>query len=262
MTSPAFSKTSIDSGMRAYDMHSVCGCDKCIEGTWFRSVTSCLKAVNKPPLLNWAGKVNREAIYSALLDADGRISIGDLRAATDKPHHNIASKGAADVGTLVHAYAESVFSNIKPTPIVPLDFPVKAAAEYAKAIRGFENWRKEHRIEVLWTERTLWLHPGEFHPTLGVCGTFDCALVVDGERLFVDIKTSADVYPEHWLQVACGLEAVARRDPMGAPDRLAILTVGKDGTTKLTTRDIGADLLEPMRACMTLANYLYGEASA
>jgi len=267
VSAPAFSKTNQDSGSRAYDMH---GLDpaKCPEGTWYRSVTSSLKAVNKPALINWAGKVNREAIYKFTENYRGATP-AEIRTNTDKAHHNIESKGAADVGTLVHAYAESllggkVYDGHSAT--LPTD---KNRAEYAAAVRGLDAWLDKNKVEPIWTERTLWLHPGEFHPTLGVCGTFDLAAKINGETLLVDIKTSAEVYPEHWLQVETGSNAWDARDGYiegVVPRHTAILTVGKNGTTKLTRcKDVGckhADWADAMLACMTLAEYLYGEAGA
>jgi hypothetical protein len=266
VSAPAFSKTNQDSGSRAYDMH---GLDpaRCPEGTWYRSVTSSLKAVNKPALINWAGKVNREAIYRHI-EAHPSLSLAQRRGVTDIPHHNIESKGAADVGTLVHAYAESVFSG-QPFSTAALALGDKNRGEYARAVDGLEAWLKGNTVEPIWTERTLWLHPGEFHPTLGVCGTFDLAAKINGETLLVDIKTSAEVYPEHWLQVETGSNAWDTRDGYiegVVPRHTAILTVGKNGTTKLTRcKDVGckhADWADAMLACMTLAEYLYGEAGA
>src|SRR5262249_33655336 len=72
--------------------------------------TTILNVLSKPALLNWAGKVNREAIYDFIAGEGGVQWVGStlaLRAATDKAHHLIAVKSAADIGSLAHSLCEA-----------------------------------------------------------------------------------------------------------------------------------------------------------
>lgn len=152
-----------------------------------RSVTTILGVLAKPMLIPWAANMAVEYIrQNCLKDECFIVSEADLDLA--RKAHTKKKTDAADAGSAVHEYAESVLNGT--TPQKP------ATPEVAAGVRAFESFMKEHKLEPLAVERRI------FSKNHMYAGTTDFYGFVDGEAAILDFKTSSGIYDEFWLQTA------------------------------------------------------------
>lgn len=141
------------------------------KGVEIPSVTTILKLLNKPELVDWANYM------------------GFLRKNTKE----LTAK-AALIGTLTHyileRYGKRKIINFK----VLDDYDIDVTKPVNKAIKGFVKWRNDYapRIEIC----EIRLNNGKFG------GTVDNVCDIDGFKYIVDYKTSKSVYPSMYIQLA------------------------------------------------------------
>lgn len=187
-----------------------------VDGVRVPSVTQIVGQLDKPALVNWAGKLNRELLVTELKKATGH-DIADLvayhayldKTLTTAPTFRTKTQKAADAGSLVHdmilAWQEG-HPHTKPLEGVE-DDKVRQ-----KALTGFESF-------LAWTEGfhfNQWA--GEKHltsPKYMFGGTPDGwgAFGSGDETLGVaDWKTGSGIYIEAVLQVAAYTKLVEEQE--------------------------------------------------
>jgi len=72
-----------------------------------------------------------------------------------------------------------------------------------KCVASFINWCAEYQPEIKEQNHIEFIVAS----TLGYAGTMDIFCTIKGEPYIVDIKTSANIYPEHMLQITAYQEA-------------------------------------------------------
>lgn len=170
------------------------------------SVTTVLKAENKPALIQWA--VDQTAGY-AVANATSLLSHSEdwgfkflrwYHKRTAKienkdidlnNYHEGVRDDAADMGTAIHEWIQA--------DLVPgLQYPdlSQQGEPFWQMVDKWEQWRKGKEIIPHFTERTVW------NDTAGYAGTFDGAWEVDGVYSLMDIKSSRGIYDSTWMQVA------------------------------------------------------------
>ena len=160
------------------------------DGKFVPGVTTILKRLNKPALIQWAASMACDHIrahgdYDP--DSAGWFVSEECLDAARVAHASFRDK-AADIGTSVHKYAEAV---LKGEPIeVADDERVRAG------VTAFEDWLKAHEIVPFALERRI-LSRKFFY-----AGTTDFFGRIDGEYAVLDFKTSGAIYDEMWLQTA------------------------------------------------------------
>lgn len=175
-----------------------------VDGAKFPSVTAILGSVNKPALVPWAAKQEREMIYSAIRglihDADVKRAnfMLSLEAAVgrEKAHVKELSK-AATIGSEAHARIEWLLRRELKQAVGT----EPACGEKALwASMAWEDWQKASNFSVNLTEEVV------YSKRYGYAGTLDFAGQIDheGQRIHVvsDIKTGRAVYKEAHLQIA------------------------------------------------------------
>jgi hypothetical protein len=167
-------------------------------------VTTVLKKLDKPGVLQWA--VDNTAAFAvanvdALLSRTEEQGWGFLRwywkrdpLAAGEPDIRNYSQGvltdAAELGTLMHDWVAAEHDNL-PYPDVSL------APEYFwQMVAEWDKWKSEHEVVPVITETTLWSHQ------YGYAGTADGLWMIDGKPLLLDVKTSRNVWDEHYMQLA------------------------------------------------------------
>jgi len=164
------------------------------------SVTGILNVVDKSgALVGWA---KRETAACAVRNLDMlakmRESGGDAAAVNWlKTIPDYQRDTAADIGTRVHALAESV---AKGEPVTPTE-------EERPFLAAFQRFLDEWRPTYLATEEMV------ASLTHGYAGTLDAIVEMAGDVWMLDTKTGAGVYPETALQLA----AYAGADFIGRP---------------------------------------------
>jgi PD-(D/E)XK nuclease superfamily protein len=175
-----------------------------IDGQKLPSVTAILGAVNKPALIPWAAKQEREMVYSAVrsLINDVEVKRGNFMLSLEyavgreKAHSKELSK-AATIGSEAHSRIEWHLRNELKQATGP-EPQINDKALWA--FMAWEDWRKAANLSVSLVEEVVW------SKRYGYAGTLDFAGQIDheSERLHVvaDNKTGARVYKEAHLQIA------------------------------------------------------------
>lgn len=173
-----------------------------IEGEDYPSVTTILSVIDKPGLMHWAAKLEREAARDALLEILTRPGLAEMKP--DQLYHAFdqalagrkawAKKQdeAADIGRAAHALIEwhtralMGEEGLGPEPAAP------PAALWA--VEAWKDWCRAVDFTPLHVEQTVWC------PACGSAGTFDWIAKVAGIVTLGDIKTGKAIYGEAYLQ--------------------------------------------------------------
>lgn len=153
-------------------------------------VTSILKILDKPALVQWAANMAAEYIRDNLVSFDQFEQV----CKEAKTAHRKASKSAADIGSEVHAFCEAAL--IKQRIPLPVDPQARKGAD------AFLSWLHAHEVQPIGVERMV------FSKLWYYAGTTDFVGRINGERCILDFKTSSGLYLEMLLQLAAYAIAV------------------------------------------------------
>lgn len=154
-------------------------------GQFVPGVTSILKVIDKPALMPWAIGVTRD--YWLEQVSAGRTDFKAIHKESWSANKKI-SKGAADIGKNVHAYAEAFFKK--------QDLPTLLTDEAKRGVEAFHKWLDAHKVVVKASERLVFSREHYY------AGTCDFVAEIDGVLSVGDIKTSSGIYPEMRMQTA------------------------------------------------------------
>ena len=190
----------------------------------YPSVTTILKAVNKPGLTQWA--CDQTAAYavmnvSYLLQVSDEVAWRRLRfywsgkpkeiASDLRTYHEGVRDDSAELGTNIHEYIEADVDEFMSHPTLDSD----EAEEMADA---WSEWFAQHRVTIHGTEFTMVNDTHGWAGTADGDWTIECLHAHDGAgnyclgetpgpyRTLVDVKSSRHTWPEHGYQLA-GLAA-------------------------------------------------------
>ena len=127
-------------------------------------------------------------------------------------------EAAAAKGTAVHQATELLDA----TGTAEID------GDYQGYLRAYAAFLNEHEVSWELTEYA------DYHPELKYAGTIDRYGTVDGQRLLVDIKSTATTYIQLWT-ASVNLYRMMLERRGWEIDGLAILHLKKDGKYKLIT---------------------------
>lgn len=164
------------------------------------SVTGILGALAKPALIPWA--VGRTCAHIAgELGAEAKLDELQIRRilAEARLAHIVARDAAADIGTIVHLFAEQWIRGFNPA--LPADPEARNGAQ------AFLRWIGAHKVEFKHSERPI------FSRRYRYAGTMDLEAVIDGRIAIGDFKTSSGIYSEMRFQTAA--YEMARREEDG-----------------------------------------------
>ncbi len=207
------------------------------EKTYLISATACTGVLNKPALIPWALNLAGNFIKEYMVK-NGQATALELNAVIDEAlkQHTIKKTDAADIGSLVHAFAQS-FAESKlhgtPTPEIPTDGDPKMIA----GINAFLDWYIKHDVQFIQVEQIV------YSKQHGYCGIFDAVAMVNGKKVIIDYKTSKRVYNDHRYQIA-GYRG-AYEEENGKIDGAIVLHFDKEtgefDMVELTDEDHAAD---------------------
>jgi hypothetical protein len=194
-------------------------------------VTNVIGILDKPAIGRWAAKMVAETAYRM------RASLPSMEEgeAVDMLKGSPWSKAtrAADRGTDIHAYLESLMNGWTPQELSADAIPFKDAAD---------DWYDKvgASLEDVQTEVTM------FHPAYA--GTTDLIGSRDGQVVIADFKTSKAIYDEAALQLSALAgcytladgSAVPWRNPDGTLEvwpELVVVRIGTDGWEEKVVAD-------------------------
>lgn len=153
------------------------------------SVTTIMGVLDKSgPLIGWAKRITAEAAVDNAAQIPGWVALGGKSGAVSlltKAATQTRDK-AADVGTRVHALAESVARGQA----------VELTDEERPFLKAYQDFLAE------WQPRYLAAEEMVVSLTHGYGGTFDAIVEMAGDVWMLDTKTSKGCYPETSLQLA------------------------------------------------------------
>lgn len=186
----------------------------------YPSVTSILKVIGKPALIEWAKKVVSDHVYDNFAQLKGLETmeqVGDFLKEARRADIKIRDT-AANVGSLAHGEIERYVRKQ-----ITLE---QANPAVQHIVQRFIEWETEVGFVLEHAERMVYSHQYQFAGTLDLSGIMTKR---EGKRAIIDIKTSSGIYPEMFLQVASYGQAVAEMD--GKPvDEGWIVRLDKSGS--------------------------------
>ena len=173
------------------------------DGKRVPSVTTILDIVNKPYLVKWANNLGLQGINIA-----------------DNKEH------ITGIGTLLHAMIEGVLNN---DTVDDSKFSPEQKEIAGQCFGKFAVWHSEHDIVPVKTEASM--------SSYQYGGTMDAILYVDGKPTIMDWKTSKQVDPEYFAQLAAYNNLLISNFALGTDvgfdipliEQVAVLDVPKEG---------------------------------
>jgi hypothetical protein len=242
-------------GARSYTVPNVNGDGE----VQYPSVTTILSIINKPALVYWAAKVEREFCLERLrelYDSLKQYSSGTkpesfpstpsflaayLARLGSQLAHKSLSKSATDIGTMVHDRIEwemRMELGVKglTEPFIPEELILPTGETLIHPARqsyeSYLRWKTEKRVTPLKVEQVVWSHKH------GVAGTLDWVGLVEDRITLADWKTSKGIYPEYRYQIAayrqCWLE-MGHGDP---PLHAMVLRLPKEEGDDFEVHDV------------------------
>jgi hypothetical protein len=189
-------------------------------------VTSILKRLSKENLIPWAANMAADYFRDCLVagydvnDPQTSVSftvaeINEIAKDARKAYAKKA-KGAANVGKLVHAFAEAVLKGDTAPDRPGQHLTPEDATRYENGVYAFTKWWRDNDIRVIASERVA------FSKRWMYAGTCDFVAEVNGRMTIGDFKTSTGLYPEMALQTAAYQIAIEEEDGVAYPDRLLV----------------------------------------
>lgn len=180
------------------------------------SVTTAMKALDKPALVGWAKRETAASAIRNLPMLQQMVANGGPASAINwlKTIPDYQRDLAADMGTRVHLLAEQMATGVTPEM-------AESEAPFVTAYR---------RFLTDWQPRFLRVEAMVCNLTHGYAGTLDFLAVLGGKVTLGDIKTGSGAYPETSLQLAglangefLGWPNDARKHPLPHIDQYAVL---------------------------------------
>ncbi len=165
-------------------------------------VTTVLKMMHKPQLMQWA--VDQTAAFAvanveSLLSRSEDVGWGFLRWYWNRDplkdevdirnYYNGVRDDAASLGTLIHEWIEAEHGGMYPDTTDAPEF-------FWQMVNAWNIWQLSHTVKAVESEVTLWSHQ------YGYAGTADGIWEVDGVRYLIDVKSSRHIWDEHYMQLA------------------------------------------------------------
>jgi hypothetical protein len=208
-----------------------------IDGVKYPSVTTILSVINKPALVPWAAKMEREACTLAATELYAEIAARpqlprsmyvlalEQRLGQAKAHQK-ALAAAAEIGTAAHAAVEhslrtALGQHVGPAPIL--------ADAALWALMSWQDFARDVQLVPQAIEQVVYSRDHRYAGTLDLVATLDAGALLSrlerqgpvatslGDwlrqqttvRAVVDIKTGRSIYPESSLQAVAYERALA-----------------------------------------------------
>ena len=130
------------------------------------------------------------------------------------------SEKAKSIGTDAHSWVEAaIMAEIRGAqyPAMPTD------PEAACSAMAWMGWREGVKVEWMASEQVVGSREHVY------AGTLDALAMVGGKPYIIDVKTSAAVYSDYWVQVSAYLNAWREQFADDIPYERAVLRLPKDG---------------------------------
>lgn len=233
-----------------------------LDGNVIPGVTSVLKSgyPAAPSLITWLSKqaawytIEQLKQFPEQVDRLPDYLLDEIAKKATQAGKKIA-KEAADIGSLVHSYAEiSRDSNkLKEYGILMnkiIDHPDKEKIQ--ACIDQFNKWQDESKYEMIDAEQTI------ASVTYQYAGKYDRLVKSGSKTILIDFKTSSGIFAEHWQQVSGAYRLALQEWRDISIDGVDLVRFGKDGSFEhelLTKKSIMEEHTEQFLRNLQTAKY-------
>jgi predicted RecB family nuclease len=203
-----------------------------IDGDQYPSVTTIIKCLDKPALVPWASKMQREADALLAMTAATPRAAAELILASGNAAYASSAK-AADIGTEAHAAVEWFLKGYPEGERPHLSEPAE------NCFQSWLKWWEKSGLTPVGIETVVHSSIHEY------AGRIDVLAEKKGKKYVIDWKTGKDIYPEAHLQ------NIAYR---AALDEMGMKTYG--GAMVLLPKDGGAVKVVQARKDITVDHFL------
>lgn len=160
------------------------------DGVKYPSVTTIIRVIDKPALMFWYAKIQRET-DAALARASKSVKAASAAILKNTRPADTARDSAADIGKQAHTMVEWTILGMlgakkrsKP----------EMGPEAKKCFESWKAWFKASGLKPVFAEKMTW--SDKYH----YAGTADCLAEKAGKLYVLDWKSSKGIYPEMHLQ--------------------------------------------------------------
>ena len=175
-----------------------------LDGRPMHGVTSILRVIAKPALINWAANMACDYIKAncevqktrPFTDAKEHTAyfVSEEKLEEARIAHTKKKEDAGEKGSDIHARIEEMVKeainlfggHLRPT--ITDDMPSQVVK--------FVEWAVHNNVKFLESEKRVYSRESWY------AGTLDLILEMDGKKYIADVKTSSAIYPEFYLQMA------------------------------------------------------------
>lgn len=166
-----------------------------LDGKPLHGVTSVLRVIAKPALIQWSADMAVSFISDAIEKLKGtspnEIDWGTLFKEARIAHRK-KKEAAGEAGTGVHEQIEAMVKDAIENGGGLISCPEPTQPQVFK----FYKWGIENNVHFLESEKRVLSKENWY------AGTLDLVLEMDGKKYIADVKTSSAIYPEFYLQMA------------------------------------------------------------
>lgn len=146
---------------------------------WKQGVTTILRVLNKPELLQWAANQACDTLYKAYQELEpedfwSEKEFNDLLR-TARYAHMTYKDAKAKIGTDVHSWIEQHIAG-QDTDYDELMKP---------SVEAFLRWEEKVKPEYIFSEKLLYSKEHDY------CGTMDSCAIIGGKTTVIDFKTGS-----------------------------------------------------------------------
>ena len=182
------------------------------------SVTTILKVLNKPHIVNWANSLGwKKQSYKKVLEEK------------------------ANLGTLVHEVCHEYLFNEG----INFNIPTKDMIFIKNNLNSFKSFLDSHNLNPIWGERSFSID--------SYGGTIDLYCELEGKKTIIDFKTSKKFYSSHFIQLGAYIQLLENNNIN--VEQVGILLIHEnDWDLKIINRD---DMYEYIKLFNNLVNVFY-----
>lgn len=161
-----------------------------LNGKPLMGVTTVLKVINKPALIQWSANMAVDYILnhpSTIHKPECDYLVKEVVLKEAKTAHRKKKEKAGDWGTSVHKAIEEW---IKEDGKIP-----ELDEKGMEVFKNFTHWALENKVEFLESEKHVYSEKD------WIGGIVDLVIKMDGKKYIADIKTSSGIYDEAFFQM-------------------------------------------------------------
>lgn len=165
-----------------------------LDGRPLHGVTSILRVIAKPALIQWSADEACKYIDSRAKEFFNNPTLFKDILAEARVAHRKKKEDAGAKGSDVHSKIEDLVKKAIKSNKGHIEY--KDDGEINPQVQKFMQWADENKVCFIESEKRVYSQESWY------AGTLDLVLEMGGKKYIADVKTSSAIYPEFYLQMA------------------------------------------------------------